>query len=43
LKITPIAKDIKQVINKNINNKKNTVKIKPIKNYSDYIKEYGLK
>lgn len=44
MKILPIAKDIKPTINKTIKNKKNTAEtIKPIKNYSDYMKEYGIK
>ncbi len=44
MKIPPISKDIKPVINKAIKNKKNTAEtVKPIKNYSDYLKEYGIK
>lgn len=44
MKIPPISKDIKPIINKTIKSNKNTAeRIKPVKNYSDYLKEYGLK
>lgn len=42
MKIVPIAKDIKQFVKQNIDNNKKTI-VKPIKNYSDYLREYGLK
>ena len=43
MKVLPIVKDVKTVVNKTINKTKNTTNIKPVKNYSDYLKEYGLK
>lgn len=43
MKITPILNDVKNIAKKVItNNKKNTA-VKPIKNYNQYMKEYGLK
>ena len=43
MKILPVIKEIQASTKKAIiNNKKNTM-IKPIKNYTQYMKEYGLK
>ena len=42
MKILPVVNDVKNSIKKIIKNNECT-DIKPIKNYAQYIKEYGLK
>lgn len=42
MKVVPVISEIKNGVKKIIKNKNNST-IKPIKNYAQYLKEYGLK
>ena len=43
MKIPPISKEVQNITKKVINDTKKNTEIKPIKNYNQYLREYGLK
>ena len=43
MKIAPISAEVKNITKKVIINNKKNIGVKSIKNYDQYLKEYGLK